>query len=95
MTSVPINRRGIAAGMSSTLFNSGMLLSLGITFAIFATSVPDNILQEIFAGLPIPAGAIDVLHFVGAMHLVFDFMAVISCIAAFATFLSRSLPRTT
>ncbi len=95
MTSVPVNRRGIAAGMSSTLFNSGMLLSLGITFAIFATSVPDAILQEIFAGLPVPAGAIDILRFVGAMHLVFDFMAVISCIAAVSAFLSGSRPRTT
>lgn len=95
MTSVPVNRRGIASGMSSTLFNTGSLLSLGITFAIFATSVPNKILQEIFAGLPVPAGAIDLLRFVGAMHIVFDFMAVISAIAAVSTFLSGSRPRMT
>lgn len=93
MTSVPINRRGIASGMYSTLFYSGMLLSLGITFAVFATSVPNTILQEIFAGLSIPSGAIDLGHFVDAMHLNFDLMATISALAALAAFLSSSKPR--
>jgi EmrB/QacA subfamily drug resistance transporter len=92
MSSVPINRRGIAAGMSSTLFNAGALLSLGIVFAVFARSVPASILQEIFAGLPIPSGAIDVSHFVGAVHLIFQFMAVISAIAGVAALFSGSRP---
>ncbi len=92
MSSVPINRRGIAAGMSSTLFNAGALLSLGICFAIFATSVPSSILQEIFAGLPVPSGAIDISHFVGAMHLIFQFMATISAIAGVAAIFSGSKP---
>lgn len=92
MSSVPINRRGIAAGMSSTLFNAGALLSLGIVFAIFARSVPANILQQIFAGLPIPSGAVDVSHFVGAVHMIFQFMAVISAIAGVAALYSGVRP---
>ena len=93
MSSVPINRRGIASGMSSTLWNVGSLLSLGISFAILATSVPNNILQEIFAGLPVSSGAIDLGNFVDSMHVVFLLMAVISSIAAVAAFLSGSKSR--
>ena len=93
MSSVPLNRRGIASGMSSTLWNVGSLLSLGISFAILATSVPNNILQEIFAGLPVASGAIDLGNFVNSMHIVFLFMAIFSVVAAAAAFLSGSKPR--
>ncbi len=95
MSSVPINRRGIASGMSSTLFNVGFLMSLGISFAFLATSVPNNILQEIFAGLPVPSGAIDLGNFVNATHEVFRFMAAISAIAAVAAYFGRPKPRLT
>jgi EmrB/QacA subfamily drug resistance transporter len=93
MSSVPTNRRGIASGMSSTLINTGSLLSLGISFTILATSVPNSILQEIFAGLPVASGSIDLGKFVGAMHVVFSFMAILSGVAAVAAFLSGSKPR--
>ena len=74
-------------------FNVGSLLSLGISFAILATSVPNNVLQEIFAGLPVASGAIDLGNFVNSMHEVFLFMAIISSVAAIAAFLSGSKPR--
>jgi EmrB/QacA subfamily drug resistance transporter len=93
MSSVPVNRRGIASGMSSTLVNAGSLLSLGITFAILATSVPNSVLQEIFAGLPVAAGSIDLGKYITAMHEAFWFMASISAIAAVAAFLGKSRPR--
>ena len=53
MNAAPVNRRGIASGMSSTLVNTGFLLSLGMAFAIMAASVPISTLQAIFAGVQV------------------------------------------
>ena len=90
MNSVPVMRRGIASGMSSTLVNTGMLLSLGIAFAIMATSMPQSTLQAIFAGLPAKAGSINLGLFIDAMHRIFLFMTVLSVTAAIASFLRGS-----
>src|SRR5207247_9612558 len=49
MNATPVTRRGVASGMSATLVTTGVLLSLSITFAIMATSIPLNTLQAIFA----------------------------------------------
>src|SRR5207244_1279816 len=56
MNSVPIVRRGVAAGMSATLFNVGFLVSLGLAFAIMASRMPLPVMQAILAGLPTPQG---------------------------------------
>ncbi|MGI0081132.1 MAG: hypothetical protein ACRECH_16095, partial [Nitrososphaerales archaeon] len=90
MNSVPVMRRGIASGMSSTLVSTGMLLSLGIAFAIMASSMPQSTLQAIFAGLPVTAGSINLGLFIDAMHKIFLFMAVLSATAAVASFLRGS-----
>lgn len=90
MNSVPVMRRGIASGMSSTLINTGMLLSLGIAFAIMASSMPQSTLQAIFAGLPVTSGSINLALFIDAMHKIFLFMAVLSATAAVASFLRGS-----
>jgi MFS family permease len=82
MNSVPPARRGVASGMSSTLFNVGALISLGAVFAIFSASVPLTALQAIVAGLTPPAGSLNIQQFIGAMHLAFLIMGVISLAAA-------------
>ncbi len=90
MNSVPVMRRGIASGMLSTLVNTGMLLSLGIAFAIMATSMPLSTLQAIFAGLPVKSGEVNLGLFIDAMHRIFLFMTVLSAVAAIASFLRGS-----
>jgi EmrB/QacA subfamily drug resistance transporter len=80
MSSVPPARRGIASGISSTLFSVGSLLSLGLIFAIFAASIPLPALQAIFAGQAPPAGSLDVSSFISAMHEIFLIMAAMSFI---------------
>jgi len=82
MNSVPPARRGVASGMSSTLFNVGALISLGAVFAIFGASVPLSALQAIVAGLTPPAGTLNIQQFIVAMHQAFLIMAVISLAAA-------------
>jgi len=91
MNSVPMNRRGIASGMSSTLVNTGSLLSLGISFAIMAQSMPLSILQAIFAGIPVQAGQVNAILFQQAMQRIFIFMASISFVAAVPSWLREPL----
>ena len=76
MNSVPMNRRGIASGVSSTMFNTGSLLSLGVSFAIMAQSMPLNVLQAIFAGIPIQAGQVNASLFQQAMQRIFIFHGI-------------------
>ena len=82
MNSVPVNRRGIASGMSSMLLNTGFLLSIGISFAIMASSMPLATLEAIFAGLSLPGGQLNLTAFMEAMHRIFIVMAIVSLIAA-------------
>jgi EmrB/QacA subfamily drug resistance transporter len=82
MNASPVSRRGIASGISSTLVNTGFLLSLGVAFVVMATTMPLSTLQAIFAGLPVAANQINVSLFMDAMHRMFQIMAVVSLIAA-------------
>jgi len=80
MSSAPVTRRGVASGMSATLVTTGALLSLSISFAVLATSIPINVLQAVFAGLPLPGGAPSVDLFIGPMHTIFWIMALMSLV---------------
>ncbi len=82
MSSAPVTRRGVASGMSATLVTTGALLSLSISFAVLATSIRINVLQAIFAGLPLPSGATPSVDlFIGPMHTIFLIMAIMSLVA--------------
>jgi MFS family permease len=82
MSSAPVTRRGVASGMSATLVTTGALLSLSISFAVLATSIPINVLQAIFAGLQLPPGATpSVSLFIAPMHTIFWIMAIMSLVA--------------
>jgi EmrB/QacA subfamily drug resistance transporter len=81
MSSAPVTRRGVASGMSATLVTTGALLSLSISFAVLATSIPINVLQAVFAGLPLSGGAPSVDLFIGPMHTIFWIMALMSLVA--------------
>jgi len=76
-----VTRRGVASGMSATLVTTGALLSLSVSFAVLATSIPLNVLQAVFAGIPLPSGAPSVDLFIGPMHTIFIIMAAMSLIA--------------
>ncbi len=92
MNAVPVARRGVASGMSSTLVNTGFLLSLGMCFAVMAATMPLGVLQAIFAGLPVASGAVDLGLFVSSMHEIFVVMAALSLVAAFASSLRGPKP---
>lgn len=72
----------MASGVSTTLFSVGSLLSLGMIFAIFSSTVPVAALQDIFAGIAPPAGSISIGLFINALHATFLVMAVLSLLSA-------------
>src|SRR3989454_1027417 len=89
MNSVPVVRRGVAAGMSSTLFNVGFLVSLGLAFAIMASRMPLPVMQAIFAGLPVPQGQLEIGAFMDAFHQIFYVIAAISLVGAIPASIRR------
>ena len=89
MNATPAPRRGIASGMSSTLFNTGFLLSLGLAFAVMAANVPQRVLQAIFSGTSggIGTGLQD--KFVGSIHGLFLILAFVSLFGAVPAFMTK------
>ncbi|MDG6900396.1 MAG: MFS transporter [Nitrososphaerota archaeon] len=89
MNATPAPRRGIASGMSSTLVNTGFLLSLGLAFAVMAASVPTSVLQAIFSGAS--GGVSPVLEgqFISSIHGLFLIMGFISLFGAVPAFMAK------
>ena len=71
------NSVSIIDAASATLVTTGVLLSLSITFAIMATSIPLNTLQAIFAGENVGSTS-NVDLFVGPMRIIWLVMAAVS-----------------
>ncbi|MDA4126483.1 MAG: MFS transporter [Thaumarchaeota archaeon] len=89
MNATPAARRGVASGMSSTLINTGFLLSLGLAFAIMATSVPVDVLQHIFSGGSVSITPVQLDSFVSSLHGLFLLMGFISLFAAVPAFMTK------
>ncbi|HEV2137582.1 MAG TPA: MFS transporter [Nitrososphaerales archaeon] len=89
MNATPAARRGVASGMSSTLINTGFLLSLGLAFAIMATSVPVDVLQQIFSGSSVSISPVQLDRFVSSLHGLFLLMGFISLFAAVPAFMTK------
>ncbi len=89
MNATPVARRGVASGMSSTLINTGFLLSLGMAFAVMAASVPPAVLQEIFSGSKVAISPTVIDRFTGSLHGLFLLMGFISMFAAVPAYLAK------
>ena len=89
MNATPAPRRGVASGMSSTLINTGFLMSLGIAFAVMANSVPSTVLQEIFSGTAVAINSAVKGNFVNALHGLFLLMGFVSPFAAIPAFMAK------
>jgi MFS family permease len=60
MNSLPADRRGVGAGMSTTFQNSAMVLSIGIFFSLIILGISSSLSSHLFAGLTaqgVPAAA--------------------------------------
>ncbi len=71
MNSVPPNRRGVGAGIGTTLVNSGATLSLGFAILVMSGVIPVSELGAIFLGTTVSGVAVNISRFMDAIHLVF------------------------
>ncbi|MCI4361555.1 MAG: MFS transporter, partial [Thermoplasmata archaeon] len=91
MSSVPADRRGIAAGTGTTFLNGGNLGSLALGFTVLAAAVPHATLQAVFSGRPTSA-PIDVGAFMAALHTLFAVALLLTVGAAVVNLLRGGRP---
>jgi len=89
MNATPAPRRGVASGMSSTLINTGFLLSLGTAFVVMATSVPITVLQAIFSGTSVSIGELQLQNFINSLRGLFLLLGIVSLFSAVPAFMTK------
>jgi EmrB/QacA subfamily drug resistance transporter len=91
MGTVPVHRRGIAAGARMMLQNTGAVLSIAFVLAIVTAAVPKDVLFKIFSGLASGLSQADLDPFIQNMHTALWVLAATSVVGAFVSLLR---PRT-
>jgi EmrB/QacA subfamily drug resistance transporter len=92
MSSVPPERRGIAAGTGTTFLNGGNLGSLALGFTVMAASVPHATIVAIFSGASATGAPVDATAFMDSLHLLFGISLALTLGAALANLLRGGRP---
>jgi EmrB/QacA subfamily drug resistance transporter len=87
MGTVPVHRRGIAAGARTMLQNTGAVISIAFVLAVITAAVPKPILFKIFSGLAKGLGPAQLDPFIHNMHTALAVLAITSLIGAFVSML--------
>jgi MFS family permease len=82
MGTVPVHRRGIAAGARTMLQNTGAVLSIAFVMAIVTAAVPKDVLLKIFSGLAEGLSTRQLDPFVHNMHTALWVLAATSLAGA-------------
>src|SRR3954464_13776965 len=82
MGTVPVERRGIAAGARVMLQNTGAVISIAFVMAIVTAAVPTTILFKIFSGLASGLTIAQLAPFISNMHTALWVLAAVSLIGA-------------
>jgi MFS family permease len=91
MNSVPPQRRGVAAGMSTTLVTLGNIMSLGISFALIARTVPLSELESIFLGASSQTESeATIVSFMSSIHLIFYISTFVLLVSIIPAMMNRS-----
>lgn len=83
MSSVPSHRRGVAAGISTTLVMTGSAFSIGLVFLVFTQVMPLDSAQSIFTGSfnALSVTDMEVDKFMMSVQIIFFVSAVIMAIS--------------
>ena len=71
MNAAPKNRLGIASGTLATLRQAGMVTSFALSLAVAASSLPRDVMMQLFVGTNVTLGSAPMLAFVTGMHSAF------------------------
>jgi MFS family permease len=82
MGSVPVHRRGIAAGARVMLQNTGAVVSIAFVMAIITAAIPKDVLFKIFSGLTSGLSPEQLQPFISNMHFALWVLAGISLLGA-------------
>ncbi len=82
MGTVPVQRRGIAAGARTMLQNTGAVISIAFVLAIVTAAVPKPVLFAIFSGLASGLSSAQLEPFIHNMHTALWVLAATSVVGA-------------
>src|SRR5512138_3224040 len=86
MNSAPKHRLGIASGTLATLRQAGMVTSFALALAVAASSLPRDVMMQLFVGNNVTLGSAPMKAFVIGMHSAFLVSTVLVLIAAGISF---------
>jgi EmrB/QacA subfamily drug resistance transporter len=93
MGAVPVERRGIAAGVRVMLQNTGAVISIAFVMAIVTAAVPKDILFKIFSGLTSGLTNAQLEPFISNMHSALWVLAAVSLAGAVVSLMRPSHAR--
>ena len=93
MGTVPVDRRGIAAGARVMLQNTGAVISIAFVMAIVTAAVPKDILFKIFSGLASGLTGAQLQPFIANMHSALWVLAAVSLAGAVVSLMRPSHQR--
>jgi EmrB/QacA subfamily drug resistance transporter len=82
MGTVPVERRGIAAGARVMLQNTGAVISIAFVMAIVTSAVPKDVLFKIFSGVASGLSSVQLAPFIANMHTALWVLAAVSLAGA-------------
>ncbi len=86
MNSAPKDRLGTASGTLATLRQAGMVTSFALSLAVAASSLPRDVMMQLFVGNNVTLGSAPMEAFVTGMHSAFYVSLVLVIIAAGISF---------
>jgi hypothetical protein len=87
MGAVPVERRGIAAGVRTMMNNAGSVISIALSMAIISSSIDLRTMQGLFSGINVGSKGIVTEKFVSGLRMAFTISFVISLIAAVISYM--------
>jgi EmrB/QacA subfamily drug resistance transporter len=87
MRAVPVERRGIAAGVNSMMINSGNVISLAFSMAVISSSIDPEAMGRLFTGTQVGSEGIAVNEFIAGLRLVFIISFIISLLSSLMSYL--------
>jgi len=86
MNGAPKNRLGIASGTLATLRQAGMVTSFAVSLAVAASSLPRDVMMQLFVGNNVTLGSAPMQAFVTGIHSAFFVSTVLVVVAAGISF---------
>jgi EmrB/QacA subfamily drug resistance transporter len=86
MNGAPKNRLGIASGTLATLRQAGMVTSFALALAVAASSLPRQVMMQLFVGNNVTLGSAPMRAFVTGVHNAFLVSTVLIVVAAAISF---------